>query len=740
MATHSASLPSVAPERTSNQAATWFWGFLKNEMAPYPGRAWVVARMTIAATIVMTLVMTFQLPNGFIGALYTIVLSRESPAATLRSAIRIAISSALSVTYTILSISMLAGDPLTHFLWVMATLFMSFFAMRAIADYGAALAFSLPSVISITIWDANTTNVNTRIENTLWLGFLLVIGSAATVAVEYVLRQMHPTTILNEQIESRLKAVQGILENVGAGQPISAQSSKAISQYAGLGTSSLRRQLQRSGHGGHFIARMNAAVALVGRLVDLAASMRNIRVNSAVTADEEDRARCLALADHIATLRRNLLEHQPLLQIDVSNHNHPTKLVFLAAMERTLALIPHAFLGSNSTSDFLMHAPIDEHLDRRIFVPDAFSNSAHLKFALRGSLAALVCYVTYNALIWPGLKSSMVTCLLTAATTIGSSRQRQVLRLGGFVLGGIVLGIGAQAFLLPHLDSIVGFGLLFAVVAAISSWIATATPRISFLGLQLALAFNLVHLLDFTIQTSLAVARDRLVGVLLGLISMWLIFDHLWVKDAMSEMQSAFAHNLQLFAELTRQLHRPDHDGAIERIRLLREQIGSGLAAVLAQSDAILFEFGPDRERKLEIRAHMRRWDPSLRTLLQVQLTFFHYQLQRSLENLPAISEAEIAFNADVGRTIQLMADEVCGKPAGPAPDVNASASQLEEQIRKHYADVGLPIDPQVADVLSLIQNLRQVLVPLYQDIQISFADMRQGTTISPPLAPLLHR
>jgi multidrug resistance protein MdtO len=42
-------------------------------------------------------------------------------------------------------------------------------------------------------------------------------------------------------------------------------------------------------------------------------------------------------------------------------------------------------------------------------------------------------------------------------------------------------------FLLPYFDSIVGFGALFAVVTAISAWIATATPRISFLGLQIAL-------------------------------------------------------------------------------------------------------------------------------------------------------------------------------------------------------------------------------------------------------------
>ncbi len=90
--------------------------------------------------------------------------------------------------------------------------------------------------------------------------------------------------------------------------------------------------------------------------------------------------------------------------------------------------------------------------------------------------------------------------------------------------------MGAQVFVLPYLDTITGFTLLFAVVTAISAWIATASARLSYLGVQLALAFYLINLQEFTIQTSLSIARDRVFGVLLGLVSMWLFFDRLWVK------------------------------------------------------------------------------------------------------------------------------------------------------------------------------------------------------------------
>jgi multidrug resistance protein MdtO len=737
MATQSAALPSAASESTFDQAVTWFWDFLKNEMAPYPGRAWVVARMTIAATLVMALVMTFRLPNGFAAALYTIIVSRESLAATLRSGIRIAISATAAMAYAILTIAMMVDDPLTHYLWVMCTLLLCFFAMRIIPEFGAALAFSLPSILAITVWDANTVNVNTRVSNTLWLGYLIIIGAAVTVVVEYAFRKVHPATTLIEEVEGRLKAVEEMLRSIGLDLPVSVQTDKSISQYSGLGTSGLRRLLLRSGYSRHFVAQMNAAVALVGRLIDLAASMRITRRGHAVALDKEDRERCLSLADNTAELRRHLLAGRLSPQIDLSVHERPSKLAFLAAMERTVALIPHAFSGSKSTSDFLVRAPMDEDRRQKFFAPDAFSNPAHLQFAVRGSLAALVCYITYTAIDWQGLKSSMVTCLLTAVSTIGSSRQRQVLRLSGFFIGGIVFGMGAQVFVLSHLDSIVGFGMLFVLVAAISAWIATSTPRISFLGLQLALAFNLVNLQEFTIQTSLAIARDRLVGVLLGLFSMWLIFDRLWVRNALNEMQSVFARNLQMFAELTQQLLRPDRNNAIKRIRQLREQINNGFAAVRAQSDAILFEFGPSRQRKLEIREHMRRWDPLLRTLLQVLLTFSHYRLPKPLQSLPAVAEAEITFSDDIARTIQLMADEVCGNAPGTAPDVRTSAERLEAEIRKYYVESSLPIAPRAADVISLIRNLIVILAPLYEDIHVAFANNAPATADPLPLAHL---
>ena len=87
MSSRNEAMPVIARSRALDDAGAWFWQFLKTELAPYPGRAWVVARITIAATIVMVLVMTFRIPYGFLGAIYTMFLSRENPTMTLRAGI-----------------------------------------------------------------------------------------------------------------------------------------------------------------------------------------------------------------------------------------------------------------------------------------------------------------------------------------------------------------------------------------------------------------------------------------------------------------------------------------------------------------------------------------------------------------------------------------------------------------------------------------------------------------------------
>jgi multidrug resistance protein MdtO len=735
MSSQDQALPAVASSRTLDSASAWFWQFLKTELAPYPGRAWVVGRITIAATITMVLVMTLRIPYGFLGAIYTLFLSRENPTVTLRGAIRVTVIYVIATIYTIVGVVTMVGSPITHFLWIAISLFLAFYLIHIMPDYFTAVGFGFLVAGAIPLWDETHLTVNQRTENTLWLGASVVLGSAVTVAVEYIFRRVHPVTELTQALESRLGAVEDVLRQTAADLPLGNKLENEISQYSALGTSRMRRQLLRSGYPPQLIAQMNVAVALLGRLTDLAASMRIVRSNRPVALNTSDRDRCLRLATQISELRGNLQQRHLPGAIDIASQAQPSNLPLLPEMERTVALIPHAFSGSDSVDDLFLPPPLDTEVRQRLLVPDAFSNPDHLKFAVRGAAATMLAYVAYQAIDWTGLSTAVPTCIITALSTIGSSRQKQFLRLGGAIIGGFIFGMGAQVFVLPYLDGITGFTVLFAVVTAISAWIAVATPRLSYLGVQLALAFYLINLQEFAIQSSLAIARDRVVGVLLGLLCMWLVFDRLWVKDAVQEMQEAFARSLRLLAEVIEQARVPDRKEAVRRAAQLRDQINEGFNAVKAQADAVVFEFGPSRQRKLRIRDDFRRWQPTLGTLLQVQITGLQYLFEKRYPELSLpIADALNAFEGNMAITARAMADEVAGKVAQAAPDVQESAARLRQEIEKHYTASGLPIPPTLVDMITISQNLASIIGPLYTDIHQTFTSLQRPTASYPVL------
>jgi multidrug resistance protein MdtO len=291
-----------------------------------------------------------------------------------------------------------------------------------------------------------------------------------------------------------------------------------------------------------------------------------------------------------------------------------------------VSLMPAIFSDENAVDPAL--EPLEDAPDTmRIFIPNAFSNPEHLRYVLGGTLATVLCYILYVSLDWPNLSTSVTTCVLTALTSVGSSRQKQLLRLLGFLLGGIIAGLGAQVFILPNIDSIGGFTALFAAMTAVAAWVATASSRLSYAGVQFAFAFYIVHLSDFSIDTSLAVPRDRVLGVLLGITMMWLVFERLFPRSAADEMVRVFVRNVRSMSDLVSFTPSPVDSTAILKIRRLREDIYRRFGEVNAQSDAVPFETGPLRSGDMAARDHIRRWQASLRSFYLLEAPLLQFRL-----------------------------------------------------------------------------------------------------------------
>jgi len=71
--------------------------------------------MVLAATLVMIICVTFRIPYAFEGAIYTFIVLRESPRATLQSAGAALLSVGIGAAYVLISAGFVISVPILHF-------------------------------------------------------------------------------------------------------------------------------------------------------------------------------------------------------------------------------------------------------------------------------------------------------------------------------------------------------------------------------------------------------------------------------------------------------------------------------------------------------------------------------------------------------------------------------------------------------------------------------------------------
>ena len=240
--------------------------------------------MVIAATLVMLITMTFRLPFG-VQAIYALVIARETHWATVRAVKMAILILAVATGYVVVGTMVSLGDPMLRTLWVIVSLFIAFLAIRIISDYGAAVGFGILVALSIPILDQHI-STELKVTQTLWAAGQTMLAAIIAALVALFFAGLKPGDFLVRSIAERLASVEDLLNCYAAGRPVEENTAKHITRMAMLGTSALRRNIQRSGYSPHYAEQMGVVVALVGRLVDLAGSL----VSLDVRVSEEDRS------------------------------------------------------------------------------------------------------------------------------------------------------------------------------------------------------------------------------------------------------------------------------------------------------------------------------------------------------------------------------------------------------------------------------------------------------------------
>jgi multidrug resistance protein MdtO len=668
--------------------------------------------MTIAATLAMIICVTFRIPNAFLAALYAILLARENLAATWRNGRMIILAFVGASLYTLLGTMLFRGYPMTHFFWVIASLYLAFFVMRATTNYAAALVFAIPIGIALPIWDRSVPS-EIQVEGTLWPVLVIAVGAGTTVLTEAIYRIFDHSDPLLTSVSNLLLAVQQVAESA-AGLYVPTKSIRnRILQYERIGTGRLRTALQRQGVDPTRRAQRSALISLAGRLVDLAANLSAIESTSAQPAGD-DVIRLRALSARLAAIRTELCESgiisasPPILE-GQSSSTFP----MLQEMERAVSLVSEVFHDNEIVN---LHKKADQKAPGRdwwqaVFLPDAFQNPEYQRFAFAGCLAASVCYVLYNALDWPGIgTTSVLTCIVTAQSTIGGSLQAQFLRFAGFVVGGLVLGISAQILILPGFDSVFGFAIFFAAVTALGAWFATSSPRLSYFGVQIALSFYFVNLQDSQqIQTDLTIARDKVIGVLLGILAMGFIFERFAAKSDAELLQKLLVQNIRMLAQLGLCPGIHDRANAVSQIGRLRSQLNDNFATLELQKDAVRFEseFRHRRDKDVVEWERVRRAQPEMRSIYVLELSL----LSRRGRRQEADAELTQIQNQALDHFLNEYSDELMHIAAWIAHEEGAPARITDDSIRllqQTFEDHSSPNSLAIIDICQkMLASLR---------------------------------
>ncbi len=658
--------PQIGPIRKSIGPTTspkeprrfwdWLLSFLKQELSPYPGRIRIVTRMVIAATLAMLAIMTFHLVGAGIAGVYTLFISRDTPQATYRATLTMLGSYLVGSIYLVLGSLLFVNYPLTHFLWVLVSLFLSFYALRVYSNNVAAAAFGIMVTLAIPIWDVSAPTDLLLVE-TLWTVGGIGIGLGAAALVEYIFSGFGARKDLITGLRERLGAVADVLEEHSIGH-ISPTSQKRLTDLAIVGVSRLRMLATQPNLERYGPASDRGAISLVGRLVDFTIALSLQCGQAEVSERTGDSARLSQLADRMRRISATL-DRLDSMATYPSTGEDPES-VWLAELEHITELLQLSLSADAEDLQGIIE-PMRPH-QAPLFATDAFTNPEHLLYALKGCLAGILCYIFMNAVAYEGIRTALVTCFITSLTSTGASRQKQLLRFLGAFVGGLVLGVGGQVLVIPMLDGIVGFTVFFVIVTWASAWVATSSTRLSYFGIQMALAFYLINIQEFYPQTDLTIGRDRVLGIGFGLVAMWLVFDIFGPTPAVTAMRNILRANINLVAEFIQ--HRK-LNGAIElqEIRTIRDEIALNFNLLNAQADGVLFETGERRQHDLAERGKLLGFHDRVRSLFLLESGLMHYRTDLTKSGASSVAiDAQLSFDVLTAQELRSIVEALDGR------------------------------------------------------------------------------
>jgi multidrug resistance protein MdtO len=656
---------------------------LWQDLQPTPGRLAASLRIVLATLIALVLMMALQLPFASLGLYYIFLVVRESPAVSVRSGVVAILTLVLAVAAELAVVIVTDNDPMARLLSVAIASFIAGTLMAASTMPALASIWGFIYCTLIALWE-RPAPADALVRASLYLIATVTLAFLCSVAVEYVFAFRHAADRLADQLRLRHQTLEKTFTLFATGAPAS-QLAAAIPALNRLAATGQRPMLElynaviERGLDTHKLPiGSRVQIAMLAQLMDTAAAFAS---HYPAGVDADMRLRCAELA---RLCRERTTTHEALPAV----LENPSLLDRVEAALHDILSMPARAAGSNGNAagsenkeDEELVAPPAANVP--FLIPGALKNKDTVAFALKLTLCVMVCYIFYFAVAWPGISTSVTTVFIAAIGTTAAIKQKLVNRFLGSAIGGGI-AILATAFLFPHMDSITSLVVLIAVVAFGSAWWACGR-QFGYAGLQIAFSFYLVAFEGFSAPTELAPARDRLVGILVALVVIWLVFDQLWPVRTVTAMRRALVAVLRSEARFLRVFESPaPRQSKLHQIDALRDQIAKTIAGLRTMNDMVVFEFGADRE------AHTRISENILQTALTAvpffwnQLAVLHNEQDRDFLSEPGLIEMRRKAAAGLDEMAQAVAENSVF--IAPAVDDIADPSILASARYGEYA------------------------------------------------------
>ena len=584
-------MDAVAETFSSLHRPDWL-SWVRRELAPLPGRGAMTLRMVVAVALVTIISMALQIPEAALSTYMVFFVTKENRTVTTLAGVLVILGAPLAIAASLFLSRFTFDYPELRVPVMAGMVFIAMYLSRVFVI--GPLGFALGFVVAVTQTMGETApTAEVLVRAFLWVWVALVFPIVLTIVINQILLPSDPWNALVGDLTQRLDAGASALERAikegAAGGPKDIPALDLATRGSSRLFAHLKVAAIMEGHVKRRHASLVATIAASERLVRAAAVLA-MRTRQALSENDLRCAKALLL--EIARLKTAVQEENPILPVK-PNDSVPT-LPELRELQLAIASF-HDCLGGKAPAS---QESASVKSKKSLFVADAFTNPVYARFGLKVTLAAMTCYFIFSALDWPGIHTAFITCLIIALENTGATMRKGWLRLAGCATGGL-MGFLSIMYLVRYMESIVSLVLLVAAVSALAGWVASGSERISYAGLQMAFAFYMCIFQGFAPDTNFDTIRDRLVGIVLGIIVSSAVFRYVWPELAVERLRATLSRALRNLASLlVIPGIGPKFDEERKAIDGLRGEIGNGLDETvrLAELAALERSEGPNRE------------------------------------------------------------------------------------------------------------------------------------------------